>query len=59
MNNQKLVEACGVEVLFWYEGNTLFCRIPNIDEDTYCCGTAKMPETEDEVLAVTKSAWVW
>ncbi len=55
----KRFDVDGTEVEFWYEGTTLFCQIPDMGQDVYCCGNAKMPETEEDVYTVTKSAWVW
>ena len=48
-----------VEVVFWYEGNTLFCKVDEMASDVYCCGTQSMPETEEEALKLAETAWIW
>ena len=46
-------------VVFWLEGNTLFCKVDEMGADVYCCGSKAMPETEDEALKLTETAWLW
>ena len=48
-----------VEVVFWKEGNTLFCKVDEMGADVYCCGTKQMPETEAEALKLAETAWIW
>ncbi len=48
-----------IEVVFWQEGNTLFCKVAEMGADVYCCGTHAIPETEDEALKLTEKAWMW
>lgn len=55
----KQFEIDGVTVEFWHEGNNLFCRVPGAYDDVYCCGCKKMPETNEDVLKLTETAWVW
>ena len=57
--NVKTFEVDDVEVLFWYEGATLFCRVHDMGSEIYCCGSARMPENEADVLKITETAWVW
>ena len=58
MNKTRFV-IDGTMVDFWYEGENLFCQIPDMGQEMYCCGKAKMPESEEDVYKVTESAWVW
>jgi hypothetical protein len=48
-----------VEVGFWMEGKTLFCKVLEMGADIYCCGNKPMPETEAEALKLTETAWIW
>lgn len=58
MKEFKLTED-EIEVMFWYEGNTLFCKVAEMGADVYCCGAKAMPETADEALKLTETAWLW
>ena len=55
----KEFELNDYTVMFWYEGKTLFCKVVEMGADVYCCGDHEMPETEDEALKLTETAWLW
>lgn len=55
----KKFELNDVDVVFWYEGNVLFCKVEEMGADVYCCGIRTMPETDDEALKLTETAWLW
>ena len=47
------------EVVFWQEGNTVFCKVVEMGADIYCCGNRQMPETEEDAWKLIETAWMW
>lgn len=59
MKMKKEFKLNDVDVVFWYEGNTLFCKVDEMGADLYCCGNREMPNTVEEAVKLTETAWIW
>lgn len=55
----KEFEYNDITVKFWKEGSIVFCKVEEMGADLYCCGERELPETVEEAVKMTETAWAW
>lgn len=55
----KEFELNGLDIEFWFEGKTLFCKVIEMGAEIYCCGNKQMPTTNEEAMELAENVWLW